>query len=132
MRYGLDTNVLARLVLADDREQHGAVLARMAHCVEHGHQVTVDIAVLLELEWVLRSAGKLKKPQVLTVFKLLLDTQDLVIQEEAVFVQALYFYEDSTADFAECLFLARYLRADCDAMLSFDERAQHLPTVEAV
>ena len=82
MKYGLDTNVLARLVLADDPTQHGAVLARLKQCQARDDQLTVDIAVLLELEWVLRSAAKLKKPQVISVFKALLDTQNLTIHEE--------------------------------------------------
>jgi predicted nucleic-acid-binding protein len=49
-----------------------------------------------------------------------------------VFAQAIYFYEDNKADFAECLFLARYLRTGCDATLSFDGQAQNLPAVEAL
>jgi predicted nucleic-acid-binding protein len=86
---------------------------------------------MLELEWVLRSAAKLPKAQVIKVFKALLNTKDLLFQDEAVLEQAIYLYQDAAADFAECLFLAQHTRSFSTPMLSFDKRAQRLPSVVA-
>lgn len=127
---GLDTNVIARLVLADDPRQTRAVQARLAAASEAGEPVVLALATMLELEWVLRSRAGLAKPQVLLVFKRLLEAADLQIEGEAVLEQALYAWENGTADFAECLFLATYIRMGCRAMLSFDRQAALLPGVE--
>lgn len=87
---------------------------------------------MLELEWVLREAAKLDKAQVLLIFKRLLETQDLQIDDEQALEQAIYVYENSPCDFAECLFWAQYQRMGCRAMLTVDVKAARLGGVELV
>ena len=128
---GLDTNVLARIVLADDAQQTSQALELLRACDEAGEEVAVSLSVILELEWVLRSAAKLSKAAVITVFRKLLETASLRIDNEAVLEHALYIYggENVKADFAECLFSAQYQRLGCRSMASFDEKAQRLSNV---
>jgi predicted nucleic-acid-binding protein len=129
---GLDTNVIARIVLADDPVQTAQALAAIAQAQANGETVVLGLATVLELEWVLRSRAKLDKPQVLLVFKRLLETQDLQIDHEQVLEQAIYVYEHGSADFPECLFLAQYQRMGCRAMLTFDAKAARLGGAELV
>jgi predicted nucleic-acid-binding protein len=128
---GLDTNVLARIVLADDAEQTRQALELLQICDESGEVVAISLSVILELEWVLRSAAKLDKTAITTLFKQLLETAPLHIENEAVLEHALYLYEGrgAKADFAECLFSAQYQSIGCRGMASFDKKAQTMPGV---
>lgn len=129
---GLDTNVIARIVLADDPKQTQAALNRLAQAQQAGETVMLGLPTLLELEWVLRSRAKLSKPQVLRVFKRLLETKDLHIEGEQVLEQALVAWENANADFAECLFCASYMRSGCRSMLTFDKAASALHGAELI
>jgi predicted nucleic-acid-binding protein len=128
---GLDTNVLVRIVLADDALQTTQALDLLQACDKAGEVIAVTLSVILELEWVLRSAAKLKKPEMIVVFKRLLEIAPLRIENEAVLEHALYLYdgEGAKADFAECLFAAQYQRMGCRTMASFDEKAQRMDKV---
>ena len=129
---GLDTNVIARIVLGDDATQTRQALEVVEQAQAAGDVVVLALATVLELEWVLRSSAKLDKGRVLQVLKRLLETQDLLIQDEQVLEQAVYVYENSGADFAECLFWAQYQRMGCHTMLTFDARAARLSGVQLV
>ena len=129
---GLDTNVIARLVLADDAEQTRRAQRLLVKAATRGQIVMVALGVLLELEWVLRSRAGLDKTAVLRVFKGLLETRDLCIEHEASVERALYAWEQGSADFADCLHLARYRDMGCDTMLSFDRAAARLSGATAV
>jgi predicted nucleic-acid-binding protein len=128
---GLDTNILARIVLADDALQTKQALELLRACDEAGEEIAVSLSVILELEWVLRSVAKLGKAAIITVFRQLLETAQLRIDNEAVLEHALYLYdgEGAKADFAECLFSAQYQRMGCRTMASFDEKAQRMDKV---
>ena len=120
---GLDTNVVLRLLLTDDPAQkmRAAKLVRQAKRSETS--VIITLAVVLEMEWVLRSSAKMNKVQVLNVFNLLLESYDIEIDNEKVLEQALHIYDNAASDFAECLFLAQYQRLGCDTMMTFDAKA---------
>lgn len=130
---GLDTNVLARIVLADDAQQTRQALELLQACDLADEAVSVSLGVILELEWVLRSTAKLEKSKVVGIFKKLLETATLRIDNEAVLEHALYIYggENVKADFADCLFSAHYQRMGCRSMASFDEKAQRLSNVRS-
>lgn len=126
---GLDTNVIARIVLADDAVQTKQARALLASCQSQGEAVSISLSVILELEWVLRSAAKLSKQAVITVMRQLLETALLQIENEAVLEHTLYLYDTAKADFAECLFAAQYHRMGCRLLASYDDKAQRMDTV---
>lgn len=129
---GLDTNVIARLVLADDAVQTRRVKSLLAKLVSRGQIAMIALGVLLELEWVLRSRAGLDKSAVLRVFKSLLETRELRIEHEASVERAVYAWEQGTADFADCLHLARYRDMGCDTMITFDRAAARLSGATAL
>jgi predicted nucleic-acid-binding protein len=127
---GLDTNVLVRVLLRDDRRQARAAEAAINRALAAGEPLVVSLLTVLETEWVLRTRGGLDKSTVIRTFKSLLEARDLLIEDEEVLEQALYTFEDGSADFADCLMLARYLRFGCSSMLTFDSRAAKLAGAE--
>jgi predicted nucleic-acid-binding protein len=94
--------------------------------VAKGEPVLVSLLVLLEAEWVLRSRYELAKADIVTAFSALLDTADLSLEGEPSVENAVYSWNDSATDFADCLIEARNRRLGCRASATFDGRALKL------
>ncbi len=127
---GLDTNVLVRFLLNDDEKQSEIARDRIKMAVVSGTPLRISLLTILETEWVLRSYGKCDKEAILETMKCLLESRDVQIEQEETLEQALYYYRNYTADFADCLMVSRYQRTGCEAMLTFDEKAAKLPGSE--
>ena len=123
---GVDTNVLIRYLIRDDQPQYEKARRLIDREVAKGEPVLVSLLVLLEAEWVLRSRYELAKADIVTAFSALLDTADLVFEDEPSVENAVYSWRDSAADFADCLIEARNRRLGCRATATFDGRALKL------
>jgi predicted nucleic-acid-binding protein len=123
---GLDTNVIIRYLVRDDQMQFEKARRLIKRAADRSERVLVNLLVLLETEWVLRSRYELSKPEILSVFSALLDVADLAFEDEPSVEQALYAWKDSAADFADCLIGARNRRLGCEATATFDAKALQL------
>ncbi len=121
---GLDTNVLARFLLDDDAKQSALARKALQGVITGNQRLMICSAMFLEFEWVLRSRSDLNKPSVVAMLRQLFELHDLVIDDELAVEEALHTYENVNVDFAECLFHATYQRRGCNAMMTFDKRAQ--------
>ena len=123
---GLDTNVLVRYLVQDDRRQYEKARRLIQREAGNGEPVLISLLVLLEVEWVLRSRYGLSKADILAAFSALLDAADLAFEDETSVEYALYTWKDSAADFADCLIEARNRRLGCRATATFDGKALKL------
>jgi predicted nucleic-acid-binding protein len=123
---GLDTNVLIRYLMQDDRRQYERARRLIHRETDKGEPVLVSLLVLLELEWVLQSRYGLSKADILAAFSALLEAANLAIEDETSVEYALYSWKDSAADFADCLIVARNRRLGCRATATFDGKALKL------
>ncbi|MCX8098377.1 MAG: type II toxin-antitoxin system VapC family toxin [Casimicrobiaceae bacterium] len=129
---GVDTNVLARLVLGDDAEQAAAAEQTLAHAIARGQSILIAPTVWLELEWVLRSRARLDRERIAATFDAILETEGFVFPEWPAVEQALAWYRDDQADFADALHAALYARHGA-RMLTFDQTAAaRLPTTRRI
>jgi predicted nucleic-acid-binding protein len=119
----LDTNILVRYIVRDDDRQTMAVAKLLEQHIRKSQNLWVPVTVVLELEWVLRSKYKFSKADVIRVMSALLDTFELAFESEGALEQALFAYEDGSADYADCLHLALARKADALPFLTFDEKA---------
>jgi predicted nucleic-acid-binding protein len=108
----IDTNVVVRFLVNDDREQ-----ARRACALIGGEEVFVATTVLLESEWVLRSAYQLPRQELFNALRAFLDLPRVSAQDREAAVAALHWAEQGM-DFADALHLAS--AAECDTFASFD------------
>lgn len=122
----LDTNVLVRLLVRDDADQAAAATSLIRSAVRKGEPLFVPVAVLLELEWVLRSAFGFDKPAVLQALFGLLGSFELVFESEGAIELALAQYGRSAADFSDCLHVALAQRANQSPLWTFDKAAARL------
>ncbi len=122
----LDTNLLVRLLVADDAAQLRAVESLIRSVQRHGETLFVPITVALELEWVLRSRYGFAKPEIVDAFNALLETREVEFQFEAALEEALHAFKGSTADFPDCLHIGLCIAAERAPLLTFDSKAARL------
>ena len=108
----LDTNVLVRVVTADDPEQLAIALK-----VFGSGQLWIPKTVLLETEWVLRFSYELAPDVILNVLRRLLGFRNLQVEDRGAVLRALSLLETGV-DFADALHLAS--SADAERFATFD------------
>jgi predicted nucleic-acid-binding protein len=123
---GVDTNVLVRYLVRDDAPQYEKARRLIDREISRGEPILVSLLVLLETEWVLRSRYDLAKGEIVIALSALLDTADLAFEDEPSVENAIYFWKDSAADFADCLIEAHNRRLGCRATATFDGKALKL------
>jgi len=123
----IDTNVLVRYLVRDDETQFILASNMIADCISNNQPVLISLLVMLEAEWVLRSRYKIPKLEISAVFSKLLESKEIVFEDEESLEEALYVWKDSGADFAGCLIVAKSRRLGCDSLMTFDLKASALP-----
>ncbi len=112
--YRVDSNVVVRYVTNDDVGQ-SAVARRFID----GNEIRASWTVLLETEWVLRSAHKLTRERILFIMLQFAGLPTVTIDDPSRFATALEWFEQGM-DFADALHLA-----DCEpdeAFATFDRK----------
>jgi predicted nucleic-acid-binding protein len=109
----LDTNVIVRLVTADDPGQ-----LKAARAVFEAGDLWVCKTVFLETEWVLRYTYELRRPAIREVFRKLLGYPQLQMEDRNAVLRALALY-DQGLDFGDALHLAS--SGDADRFATFDQ-----------
>jgi predicted nucleic-acid-binding protein len=123
---GVDTNVIVRLLVADDASQ-AAMAARFlkTHCSSDDPALLSDI-VLVETAWVLEDFYEYSRSQIAAAMEALLSTAQLRAVNASAVSVALERYRSSTADFADCLIGVVNREAGCDYTATFDRKASRL------
>jgi predicted nucleic-acid-binding protein len=117
---GLDTNVLVRYLTQDEREQARKVDRLVATIVAKGERVYVNVIVVCELTWVLRSGYGFGKEALVRVLERILSTPRLVLEDREEVREALKEYREGGGDFSDYLIGARNRRAGCSDTATFD------------
>jgi predicted nucleic-acid-binding protein len=129
----LDTNVLVRLITADDARQAQQARALFEQAARTGECLYVPLTVVLELEWVLRSRYGYSKEQVVGTLVEMLEARELAIQDEAALEHALHYYRRNPGiDFAECLHLGCAAAAHGLPLVTFDRKAEGVAGVRVL
>lgn len=110
----IDTNVIVRLLTADDPEQ-----ARAARALVDSEDTFVSTTVLLETEWVLRSAYSFVPTRVAQALTALAGLPRVTFENPPLVAKALVWLREGM-DFADALHLGS--AQGCMAFVSFDRR----------
>jgi predicted nucleic-acid-binding protein len=98
--HAVDTNVLVRLLIADDAAQ-----TKRAAALFKRESILIPKTVLLETEWVLRRLYRLERATVVSSLRKLGGLGNVEFEQPLVVAQALQWCEDGL-DFADALHLA--------------------------
>lgn len=120
--YGLDTNVVVRLLVNDDPKQRRSALA-FAERLGRDYSAFISLLTIVELDWALRSRlGFSRVDAVLTLGKLL-RVRGLLFEHHDTVVKAMRLVTDGKTDLADALIAARSLEAGCLSVKTFDRKA---------
>ena len=120
----VDTNVLVR-VLVDD-PGHPAQVRLARDRVKRAGKVYVPQIVQVETVWVLETAYAMAKRDVVDILDHLLQNSAYILQNENSFLQALSYYRDGPADFADYMVLAE-CRVANTGLITFDKNLGRNP-----
>jgi predicted nucleic-acid-binding protein len=123
----VDATVLLRLLTRDDAGQAGKAERVIAAAEAEGESVLVNDAVLAETMWTLARSFDASKPELLHTVRSLLATKTFAFESRPVVAHALELYEGSSADFADCVIVAKNAALGCVATLTFDRAMRGLP-----
>jgi len=108
----VDTNVVVRMITADDRTQLAAVEARLSE------GFFISLGVLMEVEWVLRSSYRFKREEINHVLLTLVVLDEIRVPNVAFVLWALDRHGEG-ADFADMLHVVAARGAS--SFLTFDK-----------
>jgi predicted nucleic-acid-binding protein len=130
---GLDTNVLVRYLVRDDRKQAEKASVAIHRAAALGKRCYINHIVLCELVWVLGSAYDYSKKEIAGVLDMILVTKQFEIDAKDIVIQAINDYRNESGDFADYL-IGRTNRAKgCDTTATFDlslKSAQHFTLID--
>ncbi|WP_061020160.1 type II toxin-antitoxin system VapC family toxin [Bradyrhizobium sp. CCH5-F6] len=110
----IDTNLIVRYLTGD----HVAQSAR-ARALIDGESVFAAVTVLLEVEWVLRSAYGYQAADIVHALRVFAGLPTVTVEDGAMVAAALDLAETGM-DFADALHLTR--SGHCEAFLTFDRK----------
>ncbi|MGB3501888.1 MAG: type II toxin-antitoxin system VapC family toxin [Mesorhizobium sp.] len=127
---GLDTNILLRLVLQDHREE-GRKAKELVEQLNSDVPGFVNTLVLAEFVWTLRSRIGLTKEQTAQAVAGLLNSADIVFEQEELVERVLDVASTTNADFADLLIALKNEAAGCVRTVSFDHAAcKRIPSMQ--
>jgi predicted nucleic-acid-binding protein len=129
---GLDTNILVRYLVQDDIQQANKANHLIENAVTNEEVFWINHIVICELIWVLSKAYDYPKAVLLLVLEKLLLTKQFEIQDKNAVWDAINRYQNSQADFADCLIGSINHAADCSVTLTFDKSAAKLSTFKSL
>lgn len=124
---GVDTNVIVRYLAADDPEQAKRAAALIEGAAERGEAIFLSKIVLCEVIWVLRSAYRRPRDELVRVLGAIVDTAQFVIEDAAVVRTALERFSSGSADFADYVMGESALAAGCARVATFDRKLLREP-----
>ena len=119
---GVDTNVLVRYIMQDDARQ-SALATRLFRSLSLESPGFVTLVSVVELAWVLSSAYRLDRGQLVQTFESLLRSKEIIVERAEIVWKALRVFQSANADLADCLIERAASAAGCDRTMTFDRGA---------
>lgn len=124
---GLDTNVLVRYLVKDDKKQAERATSYIRKATADGEACFINSIVLCELAWVLESAYEYEKKEIAAVLEQILLTRQLEIEYKDIVRQAIHDYGQANGDLADHL-LGRINQSEgCEHTATFDRALRNSP-----
>jgi predicted nucleic-acid-binding protein len=118
---GVDTNVLVRYLVEDDKRQSEKVSAWVRDMRQRGETLGLNHIVLCELVWVFESGYDFPKTSILQTLERLLETKQFHIDRKDDVWTALEEYRQGKGDFADYLISRSNHTMGCQYTVTFDQ-----------
>lgn len=119
---GIDTNVLVRYIMQDDPRQAMAASAFL-DSLSKENPGFVGLVTVAEVCWVLMRRYKLNRDQLAGAMDWLINAASVQLENQKMVADALLLFEETNADFADCLVSLSAKAAGCASIVTFDLRS---------
>ncbi|MGE6742774.1 PIN domain-containing protein [Allorhizobium pseudoryzae] len=127
---GIDTNILLRLTCQDDETQSRLVI-KWVEGLTVEEPGFINSAVLLEFVWTARRRLKMSREELKLILSGLLDSDNLVMEDESVIELALDEMDRSTEEFADIYIALKNRELGCRTTMTLDKKAaERVPGME--
>ena len=116
---GVDTNILVRAFLADDKAQAKKSQALLSHHAKENNLFISSYAIL-EFVWVLK-VKKFKRQEIYEAVITLLDSPGIVFGQREVVTAAIEKFLKGTADFGDYIIIAEGEKYGSHSLKTFDQ-----------
>ena len=123
----VDTNILVRFLVRDDEKQAIAVYKRLKRAEQSRESLLVPLLVVLETVWVLKSAYRKSRDEILDTLDDLRRMPVFVFERNDVLQAALAEGRTTKADIADLLIAHSARSSGGEGILTLDKRATVLP-----
>ena len=120
--FGLDTNVVVRLLTNDDPQQRRKALGFIER-LGRDDVAFVSLVTVVELDWALRSKLGFSREDTVRAIGRLLQSRGLIFEHHDLILTALDLVLSTNSDFADALIAYRSLEVGCQAIKTFDKKA---------
>ncbi len=120
---GLDTNVLARYIVRDEKKQAEAATRLIESRCTPDDPGFINLIVLSELGWVLTRGYGYSRRMVAGVMRRILSVQELQVEKAELAWKAVRLFEEGKADFADYLIGITNREQKAEVTYTFDLRA---------
>ena len=124
---GLDTNVVIRYLVQDDKKQSAASTRFIEKSLTTDAPGYINHISLCEIVWVLQRCYGVTKPQVQEIIEGLLTTKQLNVENVEATWKALRAFDEKSADFCDALIGQVNIHSGCEYTVTFDKKAASLP-----
>ena len=116
----LDTNVLVRFLVVDDKAQSAKAAGLVDRAVARNETLFVSDVVICETVWVLLSAYQVSRAEVSDILGQLLKATHLSFRDVDGLVRALEAFVAGKGDFADYVIQEHARAAGCEGVATFD------------
>ncbi len=120
---GLDTSVLIRYIMQDDKKQSAKANSLIETQLSERDNGFVTIVTLIEIEWVLESCYNKSKQDFIDLINILLTTKQLRVQDSASVHRALTLYKNAKCEFSDAMISVLCKDVRCQVVMTFDKKA---------
>ena len=124
---GLDTNVVIRYLVQDDKKQSAAATRFIEKSLTTDVPGYINHITLCEIVWVLQRCYDVTKQQLRDIIEGLLTTKQFIVENVEVAWKALRAYDANRADFCDALIGQANIHSGCEHTVTFDKKAASLP-----
>ncbi len=128
----LDTNVLVRYLVADDKDMATRALRLLQDAQTSGESYLVTTLVLLETLWVLRTKYGLGRQDIRETVLKLENLSGVTFENQELIRKFLHHAADSVLELADLLIAIQANECGAQTVLTFDRKASRSPLFEAV
>ncbi|MYB71760.1 MAG: type II toxin-antitoxin system VapC family toxin [Gemmatimonadetes bacterium] len=126
----LDTNVLVRFLVRDDKKQAEIVYRLFKRAESKNEPFFVPLLVVLETIWVLESVYEIPREEIRVSLQKLLLMPILMFEAQSALQRTLSSAQANKIDLADLLIAHSAKFSNCDGVLTFDKKASKFALFE--